>query len=72
MMENFLKTLKYEGVHLCEYETFEDVVARFSNFIKEVYDQKRPHSTLLATAHRMTLRNYCLFGRTMGYPAILS
>ena len=28
MMESFFKTLKYEEVYLCEYETFEDVVAR--------------------------------------------
>ncbi len=30
MMESFFKTLKYEEVHLCEYETFEDMVARLS------------------------------------------
>ena len=28
MMESFFKTLKYEEVYLCEYETFEDVVKR--------------------------------------------
>jgi putative transposase len=28
MMESFFKTLKYEEVNLCEYETFEDVVTR--------------------------------------------
>ncbi len=27
-MESFFKTLKYEEVYLCEYETFEDIVAR--------------------------------------------
>jgi len=34
MMESFFKTLKYEEVYLCEYETFEDVVARPQCFRK--------------------------------------
>jgi transposase InsO family protein len=29
MMESFFKTLKYEEVYLCQYETFEDVEASF-------------------------------------------
>ena len=46
MAESFFKTLKYEEVYLCEYETFTDVLARLPYFIEEVYNRKRFHSSL--------------------------
>jgi putative transposase len=45
-MESFFKTLKYEEVYLCEYETADDVIARPPCFIEEVYNHKRLYSAL--------------------------
>ena len=44
--ESFFKTLKYEEVHLFNYETYEDVLERIPNFIEEVYNRKRLHSSI--------------------------
>ena len=44
--ESFIKTLKDEEVYLWEYRTIEDAEKRISHFIRDVYNEKRLHSSL--------------------------
>ena len=44
--ESFMKTLKYEEVHLREYETMAEARTCISHFLEAVYNQKRLHSAL--------------------------
>ena len=45
-MESFMKTLKYDEVHLWGYETIADVKERIPEFLENVYNKKRLHSSL--------------------------
>jgi putative transposase len=45
-MESFFKTLKYEEVHLSNYDSYDDVLEQLPHFIEEVYNKKRLHSAL--------------------------
>ena len=44
--ESFMKILKYEEVYLCGYETYEDVVRRVPDFLEELYNKERIHSSI--------------------------
>ena len=44
--ERFFRTLKYEEVSLKQYHTFEEAEAHLSQFIEDVYNEKRLHSSL--------------------------
>lgn len=44
--ERFFKTLKREEVYLNQYETFADAELQIGQFIDDVYNQKRLHSSL--------------------------
>ena len=44
--ESFMKTLKVNEVYMWEYKTYLDVLDRVPYFIEEVYNKKRPHSSL--------------------------
>jgi len=46
LAESFIKTLKYEEVHLNEYEVFEDAYENIGRFINDLYNKKRLHSAL--------------------------
>ena len=46
LAESFMKTLKYEEVHLFEYQNLNDAHQRIGYFLEEVYNQKRLHSSL--------------------------
>jgi putative transposase len=69
-MESFFKTLKYEEVHLANYETYDDVNQRIPHFIEEVYNSKRLHSALgylTPTEYEMTIQSTT---QTAGRPSL--
>ena len=44
--ESFIKTLKYEEVHLNDYESFAEAHESIEQFLEDVYNHKRLHSAL--------------------------
>ena len=44
--ESFMKTLKYEEVHVNDYEHLEEARTSIGHFLEQVYNQKRLHSAL--------------------------
>lgn len=44
--ESFMKTLKAEEVYMKEYRTFDEACANIKQFIEEVYNKKRLHSSI--------------------------
>jgi putative transposase len=44
--ESFIKILKYEEVHLFEYQNSAEARGRIGQFIEEVYNEKRLHSAV--------------------------
>jgi len=44
--ESFFGRLKVEEIYMFDYETYSDVVDRLPNFIEEVYNKKRLHSSI--------------------------
>lgn len=45
-VESFMKTLKHDEIYMGEYDTYLDVMSKLPHFIEEVYNKKRPHSSL--------------------------
>lgn len=44
--ESFMKTLKAEEVYMKEYQTFDEAYVNLKEFIEEVYNKKRLHSSI--------------------------
>jgi transposase InsO family protein len=44
--ERFMRTLKYEEVHMFEYESLADARQSIRHFIEELYNRKRLHSAI--------------------------
>ncbi len=45
-LESFMKTIKQEEIYMNEYDDLNDAISNISNFIEEVYNKKRIHSSI--------------------------
>lgn len=45
-LESFMKTIKQEEIYMNEYDDLNDAIFNISNFIEEVYNKKRIHSSI--------------------------
>ena len=45
-LESFMKTLKQEEIYMGSYDTYLDVIEKLPEFLEEVYNKKRLHSSL--------------------------
>jgi len=45
-VERLMRILKQQEVYLAKYETYLDVVEQLPQFIEDVYNEKRVHSTI--------------------------
>jgi len=45
-LESFMKTIKQEEIYMNDYENKQDAILNIGNFIEEVYNKKRLHSSL--------------------------
>jgi putative transposase len=66
--ESFFRTLKMEQVYLSEYLDFDDAYRQLGQFIEDVYNRKRLHSSLGYVPPAEFEAGIRLIGREKGHP----